>query len=135
MVISIKKKYYSEFDLYYAMIALYNVIEQWGISDTHIRIIIYLIRFGYSKETKGLICDKLGITSKSLTTNLSHLRKGRVGKKVIKKLLKTSRNNSNITILGVELNDIKRMIESNEDKKIIAVDFGNNDITKKIASS
>lgn len=135
MVIPIKKKYYSETDLYYAMISLYNTVEQWGLTETQIKILIYIIRFDYSKKTKDLICEKLNITLKSLTTNLSYLRQGRVGKKKIKKLLKTSQNNMNITLLSVELKDIKRMIESDEEQKAIYIDFGNNDITKKITTS
>lgn len=124
MVIPINKKYESEFELYYALIALYNVIEKWGLTDTQISILVYLIRFGYSKTTKEIICEKLDITDKSLTTNLSYLRQGKVGKKKIKKLLKTSQNNMNITLLGTELNDIKKLITSEDSVKSFVVDFG-----------
>ena len=135
MLIKINKKYESEFDLYYAFISLYNVIEQWGLTETQINIIVYLIRFGYSKDTKAVICKNLKISDKSLTTNLSYLRQGKVGKKKIKKLLKTSTNNQNITLLNTELKDIKRIIESDDVKKAFYINFGESDITQKIATN
>jgi hypothetical protein len=132
MVIPINKKYESEFDLYYALIALYNVIEKWGLTETQMNILVYLIRFGYSKDTKGVICEKLGISDKSLTTNLSYLRQGKVGKKKIKKLLKTSQNNHNITLLSTELNDIKKLIDSKDETKSFIVDFGGSTFLGKL---
>ena len=132
MVIPISKKYESEFDLYYALIALYNVIEKWGLTETQMKILVYLIRFGYSKKTKEVICEKLLISDKSLTTNLSYLRQGKVGKKKIKKLLKNSQNNHNITLLSTELNDIKKLIESEDTVKSFIVDFGEEKFLKKL---
>lgn len=134
MVIPISKKYESEFDLYYALISLYNVIEKWGLTETQMNILVYLIRFGYSKKTKDVICEKLGITDKSLTTNLSYMRQGRVGKKKIKKLLKTSQNNMNVTLLSTELNDIKKLIESEDTIKTFIIDFGEESFLNKLAS-
>ena len=132
MVIPIVKKYESEFELYYALIALYNVIEKWGLTETQINILVYLIRFGYSKNTKEIICEKLNISDKSLTTNLSYLRQGRVGKKKIKKLLKTSQNNMNITLLNTELKDIKKLVEGEDTVKSFIVDFGEENFLKKV---
>lgn len=135
MVLPIVKKYDSEFDLYYTLISLYNVIEKWGLTETQIHIIIYLIRFGYSKDTKEIICRKTGISEKSLTTNLSYLRQGRVGKRKIKKLLETSKRNHNITLLKTELNDIKKLIESNEENKIYYIKFVTDDNIERIKDS
>lgn len=132
MVIPIVKKYESEFELYYALIALYNVIEKWGLTETQINILVYLIRFGYSKNTKEIICEKLNISDKSLTTNLSYLRQGRVGKKKIKKLLKTSQNNMNITLLNTELKDIKKLVEGEDTVKSFIVDFGEENFLTKV---
>ena len=132
MVVKIDKKYDSEFDLYYTLISVYNVIEKWGLTETQIKILIYLIRFGYSKDTKEIICTKLNISDKSLTTNLSYLRQGRVGKKKIKKLLKTSQNNMNITLLNTELKDIKKLVEGEDTVKSFIVDFGEENFLKKV---
>lgn len=44
MIIPISKKYDTEFDLYYSLISLYNTVEQWGLTQTQIKILIYLIR-------------------------------------------------------------------------------------------
>ena len=88
MIIPISKKYDTEFDLYYSLISLYNTVEQWGLTQTQIKILIYLIRHDYNKTTKEIICKNLKISEKSLTTNLSYLRQGKIGKRKIKKLLK-----------------------------------------------
>ena len=135
MVVKIDKKYNSEFDLYYTLISVYNVIEKWGLTETQINILIYLIRFGYSKDTKEIICDKLNISDKSLTTNLSYLRQGKIGKRQIKKLLETSSNNMNITLLKTELKDIKEFIESKHKFKAFYVKFDEQDDIEKITSS
>ena len=135
MVIKIEKKYDSEFELYYTMISMYNVIENWGLTDTHISILIYLIRLGYSKDTKDIICKNINITEKSLTTTLSHLRQGKVGKRVIKKLLKTSPTNLNVTLLSTELKDIKTIVESMDENKAFYVKFNIDDNIEKIKSS
>lgn len=134
MVIKIDKTYESEFDMYYAFISLYNVVEQWGLTETQLNILVYLIRLGYTKSTKEIICKNLKISEKSLTTNLSYLRTGRVGKKKIKQLLKTSDKNMNVTLLTTELKDIKKIIESTDEKKAFYINFGNSDITKKITT-
>lgn len=134
MVIKLDKKYDSEFNMYYALISMYNVIEQWGLTETQINILIYLIRFGYSKDTKEIICKKLKISEKSLTTNLSYLRQGKVGKRKIKKLLETSQTNMNVTLLKTELKDIKQFIESKDKLKAIYIKF-DDDNSKKITDS
>ena len=54
MIIPISKKYDTEFDLYYSLISLYNTVEQWGLTQTQIKILIYLIRHDYNKTTKEL---------------------------------------------------------------------------------
>lgn len=82
------------------------------------------MRFGYSKETKDIICKNIGITEKSLTTNLSYLRQGKVGKRKIKKLLETSEKNQNITLLKTELKDIQRFIDSKDEFKAFYIKFG-----------
>ena len=132
MVIPIAKKYDSEFDLYYSLIALYNVVEKWGLTETQMNILVYLIRFGYSKNTKEIICEKLTISDKSLTTNLSYLRQDKVGKKKIKKLLKTSQNNMNITLLNTELKDVKKVVESKDTVKSCVIDFGEEGLLLKV---
>lgn len=132
MLIPISRNYESEFDLYYALIAINNVAHQWGLTETQMKILVYLIRFGYSKKTKDIICEKLDITEKSLTTNLSYMRQGRVGKKKIKKLLKTSPNNTNVTLLNVELRDIKEMVESKDATRSVVVDFGDESLPDKL---
>lgn len=132
MLIPISRNYESEFDLYYALIAINNVAYQWGLTETQMKILVYLIRFGYSKKTKDIICEKLDITEKSLTTNLSYMRQGRVGKKKIKKLLKTSPNNTNVTLLNVELRDIKAMVESKDSTRSVVVDFGDETLPDKM---
>lgn len=132
MLIPITRRYESEFDLYYALIAINNVAHQWGLTETQMKILVYLIRFGYSKETKDIICEKLLITEKSLTTNLSYMRQGKVGKKKIKKLLKTSPNNTNITLLNVELKDIKTMVESKDSTRSVVIDFNDETLPNKM---
>ena len=57
MIIPISKKYDTEFDLYYSLISLYNTVEQWGLTQTQIKILIYLIRHDYNKTTKEIIKD------------------------------------------------------------------------------
>lgn len=110
--IHLKHTFVSQHELYYKMIAVHNITKDWGLSPTQMNIIVYLIRHGYSKETKDIICKNLKITESSLSTNLSYLRKGKVGKKRIKQLLDTSYKNTNITLLSQELKDIKEMVEN-----------------------
>ena len=105
-------KYDSEHELYFKMISIHNIIKDWGLSPTQINILVYLIRLGFSNETKDIICENLNITESSLSTNLSYLRRGRVGKKKIKKLLDTSTMNMNVTLLKQELIDIQQIIVS-----------------------
>ena len=116
MIIPISKKYDTEFDLYYSLISLYNTVEQWGLTQTQ-------------------ICKNLKISEKSLTTNLSYLRQGKIGKRKIKKLLKTSTNNMNITLLSTELNDIKKLIESKDNVKSFIIDFGEEKFINKIGKT
>lgn len=122
--IHLKHTFVSQHELYYKMIALYNITKDWGLSPTQINIIVYLIRHGYSQETKDIICENLKITESSLSTNLSYLRKGKVGKKQIKKLLDTSYKNTNVTLLSQELIDIRDMV--NEGNKNIFIQFLDN---------
>ena len=117
--ILLEKEYDSIHELYFKMISIHNVVEDWGITPTQINILVYLIRLGYSKETKDIICDKLKITKSSLSTNMSYLRNGQVGNKKIKRLLETSSVNMNITLLKQELKDIKSIIEDGKNKIII----------------
>ena len=92
---------------------------------------IYISSFSI-KNTKEIICEKLKISDKSLTTNLSYLRQGKVGKKKIKKLLKTSQNNMNITLLNTELKDIKKLVESKDTVKSFVIDFGEEGFLLKV---
>lgn len=119
--IYLDKEYDSEHELYYKMISIHNVVEDWGLSSTHINIIVYLIRYGFSKDTRKIICKNLKITQSSLSTTLSHLRQGKVGTKTIKKLLETSTQNMNVTLLKQELIDIRDIIEAGKYK--IFVEF------------
>lgn len=135
MVVKIDKKYNTEFDLYYTLISMQNVVEKWGLTETQINIVIYLIRFGYSKDTKETICNNLNISEKSLTTNLSYLRTGKIGKRKIKKLLETSERNQNITLLTKELRDIKTFIDSKDDFKAFYIKFETDDNFQEIKSS
>ena len=125
VVINLEKKYVSENDFYHKLISIHNVVEDWGLTSTQINILVYLIRLGFTKDTKEIICKNLGISDKSLTTNLSYLRTGRVGKKKIKKLIDTSKTNLNISLLTVELKDIKKIVESKDVNKRISVLFKN----------
>lgn len=135
MVVKIPKKYDSEFELYHTLIKIYNVVHHWGLTETQVNILVYLIRFGYSKETKEVICDKLNITEASLTTNLSYLRQGKIGKKKIKKLLETSEKNQNMTLLKTELKDIKKFIESKDEFKAFYIKFEHDGVdTQEITS-
>lgn len=121
ILIHLKKDYSSEHELYFKMISIHNVVQDWGLTITQINILIYLIRFGFTKETKELICNKLKISKSSLSTNLSYLRQGKVGNKKIKKLLETSQQNMNITLLKQELKDVKNLIDKGNNK--IFVEF------------
>lgn len=119
--IFLEHDYESPHELYYKMISIHNVVYDWGLTPTQINILVYLIRLGYSKDTREIMCNNLNITESSLSTNLSYLRKGKVGKKQIKKLLDTSTRNENITLLKQELIDIQEMVE--QGNKTIAVKF------------
>lgn len=120
-IIQLEKEYTSEHELYFKMISIHNVVEDWGLTPTQINILVYLIRLGFSKETKTIICKNLKISESSLSTNLSYLRQGKVGNKKIKKLLETSNNNENITLIKQELKDVKDIISKG--KKQIMVKF------------
>lgn len=117
----ISDNYKSEHDLYYKIISVYNVIEEWGLTETQINIIIYLIRHGFNTKTKQIICHNTGISPGSLNTNLSYLRQGRVGKKAIGRLLELSERNNNITLLHPRLLYIKELVES--DCKRLVIEF------------
>ena len=73
-IIQLEKEYTSEHELYFKMISIHNVVEDWGLTPTQINILVYLIRLGFSKETKVIICKNLKISESSLSTNLSYLR-------------------------------------------------------------
>lgn len=109
----LKLNYSTDEELYFKLIKIHNVSEGWNLSDTHIKILTYLIRFGYNKNTLKMISDDIGLTKGSLSSHLSNLRQGKVGKKSIKKLISIHKTNNNITILSTELKDIKRMVEDN----------------------
>lgn len=117
----LEDKYKSEHELYYKIISVYNVVEVWGLTDTQINIIIYLIRHGYSRNTKQIICHNTGISPSSLNTNLSYLRQGKVGRKTIGRLLELSERNNNITLLHPKLQHIKQLVDS--DCKRIVIEF------------
>lgn len=104
--------YETDEDLYFKLIKLHSVALNWNLSDKQIIILTYLIRFGYSKDVLNIISEETGLTRGSLSVHLSNLRKGRVGKKKIKKLIETHKTNINITVLTTELKDIKRMVEN-----------------------
>ena len=91
------------------------------MTDTQINIIIYLIRHGYSRNTKQIICHNTGISPSSLNTNLSYLRQGKVGRKTIGRLLELSERNNNITLLHPKLQHIKQLVDS--DCKRIVIEF------------
>lgn len=118
-IIQLEKEYNSEHELYFKMISIHNVVEDWGLTPTQINILVYLIRLGFSKETKEIICKNLKISPSSLSTNLSYLRQGKVGSKKIKKLLETSNNNQNITLIKQELKDVKDIISEGEKQIIV----------------
>ena len=109
----LKLNYSTDEELYFKLIKIHNVSEGWNLSDTHIKILTYLIRFGYNKTTLGTISEELGLTRGSLSAHLSNLRQGKVGKKNIKKLIEIHKTNNNITIISTELKDIKRIVENN----------------------
>lgn len=123
MVFKIINKYDSESELCLRLIKFYNIVDDWGLTDTQINILVYLIRFGWSNKTKAIIIDRLKISDNSLTTNISYMRRGRVGDRKIKKLLLTSSKNRNITTLGKELSDIKKFVESTEENKSLYIRF------------
>lgn len=118
-IIRLDKEYTSEHELYFKMISIHNVVEDWGLTPTQINILVYLIRLGFSKETKEIICKNLKISESSLSTNLSYLRQGKVGNKKIKKLLETSNNNQNITLIKQELKDVRDIIAEGEKQIIV----------------
>ena len=120
-IIQLEKEYTSEHELYFKMISIHNVVEDWGLTPTQINILVYLIRLGFSKETKVIICKNLKISESSLSTNLSYLTKKKKENKKIKKLLETSNNNQNITLIKQELKDVKDIISKG--KKQIMVKF------------
>ena len=47
--IDIRKDYKSEEELYFKCISLYDIVYDWNLSDTQIWILVYLIRYKYSK--------------------------------------------------------------------------------------
>lgn len=119
--------YDSEHELYFKLIQIHNMVFEWGLTPTQIHIIIYLIRYGYNNDTKNLIVEKLNITIKSLNTNLSYLRRGRIGNKKVKKLLKISEYNNNVTVLLPEIKNIIYIVKNNH-RKLMALDFKANDV-------
>lgn len=123
MVLKIDKKYESEFELYYTLLSVHNVVLKWGLSETQIQILIHILRFGYSKQTKEIIKKNLGITENSLITNLSYLRQGKVGNRNVKKLLEVSPNNINITLLTQDLKNIKSLIETKDGNRGLYFQF------------
>lgn len=105
-------QYSSEHELYGKVLNIINVIDDWCLSSTQIQILVYIIRLGFNKESKARICSDLGISFSSLNTNLTYLRKGKAGSKIIKKLLRTSDSNENITLINDELVMLKKLVSS-----------------------
>lgn len=114
----------SEHEMYRKLISIHNIVNDWGLIPKHIEILVYIIRYGYSRETKKLILKNLRITEGSLNVMLTHIRKGKYNNHSIKKLVELSRTNNNITVLKEELRDIQYIID-NCDKKRIVLDFKN----------
>lgn len=123
MVIKARKEYKSEHDLLTILLWAHNLLNDWGITETQIEILTYLIRYGYSKKTKEIICKNVGITPTSLNTNLSYLRQGKMGKKKIPKLLELHPTNINLTTTVPELDKIKDFVESKDKNKIFYFEF------------
>lgn len=123
MVLKINNDYDSEAELCLKIINFYNIIDGWGLTDTMMNILVYVVRFGWNTKTKDIIKDKLKLTENSITTNISYMRRGRVGNKDIKKLLDISSSNRNVTVLRKELKDIKKLVESPESFKALYVKF------------
>lgn len=123
MVLKIEKKYESEADLCRKLLNTYNTIGEWGLTSTQIEILVYIIRFGYNSETRDIICKSVNITPESLTSCVSYMRKGRVGKRKIKKVLMTSSQNKTVTKLCQELLDIKEYVYSKDSFKALYLRF------------
>lgn len=123
MVIKIEKKYESEADLCRKLLNAYNTIGEWGLTSTQIEILVYIIRFGYNSETREMICNSVNITPESLTSCVSYMRKGRIGKRKIKKVLITSSQNKTVTKLCQELLDIKEYVASKDSFKALYLRF------------
>lgn len=117
----LKINYSTEEELYFKLIKIHNVAEGWNLSDTHIKILTYLLRFGYNENTLKIICKELPLTRGSLKVHLSNLRKGKVGKKKIEKLMDIHKTNNNISIVSTQLKDIKKMIEDDNILMILKI--------------
>lgn len=123
MVLRLEKKFDSEVDLCRRLIFMHNVLEDWGLTPTQVEILVFIIRFGYSTKTRDIISEKVGISSDSLTSNVSYMRKGKMGNRKIKKVLLTGNRNQSKTFLCPELKDIKHIVESDEDFRAFYVRF------------
>jgi len=119
MIIKSERVVSNYHDFYEDILRLHNDVEGWRITDLQIQILVYLLRFGYSRYTKDLIKERLGVTENVLKSNLSYLRKGRIGKRKIKKLLITNDDNNHVSDLSPELLKIKEFVESEGDSKIV----------------
>lgn len=106
--------YSTDEELYFKLIKIHSVSANWNLSDTHIKILTYFIRFGYNKSTIKMICDEVGLTRGSLGVHLSNLRKGKVGRKEIKKLIELHKTNTNISVISTELKDIQKLVTDND---------------------
>lgn len=126
MIMNIKKSIDSSFELYCNVLLINNVVRNWGISDTHVKILAYLMIHGYNKITFDLICSELNMSEKSLRTNMSYLRTGRIGSKRTMPLLQISKYHHNISELSEELLIIKKFVESGDELKACTITFETN---------
>lgn len=119
LILKLENKCSSENELYFKLISIHNVVNDWGLTYTQINILVYLIRFGYSEETKKIICKEFKISRQSLNVNLSYLRRGKMGKKRIQKLIESSIYNKNNSLLKRELKDIDAVVKNGSKKLFI----------------
>lgn len=119
MILKSEREVNNYHHFYVDILRLHNDIEKWRITELQIQILSYFLRFGYSRYTKDLVKDNLNISENVLKSNLSYLRKGRIGRRPIKKLLIMSEENNHISELSPELLRIKEFVESEGDNKII----------------
>ena len=108
--------YNKESDLYRKVMHVYNIVAEKGLTDKQIETLIMYIRYGYSRETKGVIMKELKFKSENYIHVMNHNLKQ-------KGMLVDDPYNKRKKNISTELQNIKNFVEKKQSDKLLPLIF------------